>query len=135
SVFFDAETRRMDGERAEEASQNLRAQRQRRYRERARSSSKWNVVKSLVSAFFSVSPRLRVEKDFLAAYCRPSSSRSIDRRGATPVRRPKRRALYLTVNSVTAVPLWPGGSDWANSVGVNHAGFSYGRRFCRSGMG
>src|ERR1035437_7584897 len=111
------------------------------------SSSKWNVVKSLVapasttsapsalsgfdfilpvfvSAFFSVSPRLRVEKDFLAAYCRPSSSRSIDRRGATPVRRPKRRALYLTVNSVTAVPIWPGGSDWANSVGVNQAGFS-----------
>jgi len=67
--------------------------------------------------------RTRVPLKTCSTYCRPSSSRRIDRRGATSVRRPKRRALYWTVNSETAVPIRPGGSDWANSAGVNHAGF------------
>lgn len=52
-----------------------------------------------------------------------SVSRRRESRGATPVCPPNRMALYATVNSPTAAPTGPGGSELANSAGVNQAGF------------
>ena len=52
-----------------------------------------------------------------------SVSRSKESRVATPVCPPNRMALYATVNSPTAAPTGPGGSELANSAGVNQAGF------------
>ena len=52
-----------------------------------------------------------------------NASRSRESRGATPVRPPNRMALYAAVNSPTAAPTGPGGSELANSAGVNQAGF------------
>ncbi len=50
-------------------------------------------------------------------------SRRRESRGATPVCPPNRMALYAMVNSPTAAPRGPGGSELANSAGVNQAGF------------